>query len=871
MKKQNIANAYSLLLLFVALCFVLAPAKAQNIVKAEYFFDTDPGFDSGVNIPVTPAGDISNLSFNAPITSLTSGFHNIYIRAKDANGRWSVTHNRTFYKESLTASASAPNVVKVEYFFDTDPGFGSGTDIPVTPAGDISNLSFSVPITSLSAGFHALYIRAKDANGRWSVTYNRTFYKENISVPASAPNVVKVEYFIDTDPGFGSGVNIPVTPSTDISNLQFAVDITSLSTGTHKLYVRAKDANGAWSIATVKDFQKMPPVAITWTGAVSTDWLTTGNWSTGILPTAADDVNIPAGVSRFPVISSGTASAKDLTIASGATLTISGGTLDVKEDFTNNGTFTATGGSALFSGATAQVIGGSNPSTFNDLTISAAGASLAGPVSVQHVLTLNGSLTTNGNTFTLLSNASGTAMVVNSGGVVNGTGTMQRYIDPSVNTGLGYRHYASPVVGTTISDLATAGFTPKVNTAYNALPTPSLALADFPTVFAYNESRISGTYSGFGIGWESPAALNSTLVPGKGYTVNLGANQTVDLAGTLNNGTITLTNLNNGGLANSGWHLLGNPYPSPINWNNITKPTGMMNAVYVYRSSNTYGGSYASYVNGVGTLTGGIIPAMQAFFVRTTANVPSFNFTNAARLTTYDNPSFYRVTETRPLLQVSLSNAQNQKDEAFVYLETGATPGLDGAFDALEMPMGSVRIFTLAGTEALSINGLSPVITHQQIPVVVEGAAGAYTLKAEQFLNLQAYDVQLEDKQLSSMQSLQAGSLYNFSHGGGQNNNRFVLHLNAKVTGMSKAEKGTGIDVFPNPNQGKFNLKLTGLNQSGATMLVTDLVGREIMQQDLKVIDGTVSDEISLPVNKGIYLLQVKTGKQVIVRKIVVE
>ncbi|KAA9325025.1 SBBP repeat-containing protein [Adhaeribacter soli] len=612
------------------------------------------------------------------------------------------------------------------------------------------------------------------------------------------------------------------------------------------------------------------PCSFTWTGATSTDWNVASNWSGNAVPSATSDVTIPAGLSRYPVISSGTATAKDLTIASGASLTINGGTLEVKEDFTNNGTFTATGGSATFSGSIVQVIGGTNPSTFHDLTISSAGASLAGPVSVQRVLTLNGNLATNGNTFTLLSNATGTAMVVNNGGVVNGTAKMQRYINPALNAGAGYRHFASPVTATTVSDFATAGFTPVVNPAYNTAVKPG-TVRPFPNVLAYNQSRLnndSARFQDFGFGWESPASLSSALTPGRGYSVNIAASRTVDFTGTLNNGTVTVTGLGRGATTESGWHLLGNPYPAPIDWDNITVPSGMMDAVYAFRSSSAYNGSYAAYVNGVGSLTGGVIPAMQAFFVRTTAPVASFSFTNAARLTSYQNPSFHRSTETRPLLQLSASKGQ-QQDEAFVYLEQGATAGMDNSFDAFSLPMGAVRVFTQAGTSPLSINGLGYSATPQLIPLVVEGTVGTYQLKVEQLLN--QFQLQLEDKQLNTMQLLTPATIYSFSHAGGSTANRFVLHVGARISGVPETAKGMEVKLYPNPSNGKFQLQLSGLKASSAELIITDLTGKTILQKQVKANSGNITENIELKAAKGIYLLQIKADQQVITRKVIVE
>jgi hypothetical protein len=77
--------------------------------------------------------------------------------------------------------------------------------------------------------------------------------------------------------------------------------------------------------------------------------------------------------------------------------------------------------------------------------------------------------------------------------------------------------------------------------------------------------------------------------------------------------------------------------------------------------------------------------------------------------------------------------------------------------------------------------------------------------------------------------------------------------------------------VFPNPSQGKFKLMLAGLKEDGAMMEVTDLVGRKVMQQELTTREGIVSEEITLPAGKGIYLLQVKAGQQAFIKKIVVE
>ena len=69
-----------------------------------------------------------------------------------------------------------------------------------------------------------------------------------------------------------------------------------------------------------------PPVvavATSWIGLVSTDWFTAGNWSAGV-PTSSLDATIPGSAPFMPLISTGAAIAKSLTINSGASLSMSG-------------------------------------------------------------------------------------------------------------------------------------------------------------------------------------------------------------------------------------------------------------------------------------------------------------------------------------------------------------------------------------------------------------------------------------------------------------------------------------------------------------------------------------------------------------------
>lgn len=239
-----------------------APAALQQVVAAEYYIDTDPGYGSATAIALTPGIDIVNAAFSANTDGLSYGVHRIVVRTRSAGGRWSVVAIRDFlydFDPPYAQSPAAPqNIAAAEYFIDNDPGFGNGIALSLTPALDVSNVGAAINVTGLPVGTHRLYIRTKNAEGRWSITSVRDFIVDfdydYHPAPPAIQNVVAAEYFIDNDPGFGHGNVISITPALDISQVTVNANVTGLSIGTHRFYLRTRNAEGRWSIVLVKDF-----------------------------------------------------------------------------------------------------------------------------------------------------------------------------------------------------------------------------------------------------------------------------------------------------------------------------------------------------------------------------------------------------------------------------------------------------------------------------------------------------------------------------------------------------------------------------------------------------------------------------------------
>jgi len=121
------------------------------------------------------------------------------------------------------------NVNAAEYF-----NLGNASDI---------DAPFNVNVSVLSNGMHRLYLEVMDNNGRWSL-YDSDLIQVGGGLQMAQLN--SVEYFFDTDPGMGEGIQIAVA-GTDLDD-DYALSVDGLSNGIHRLYVRVRDGANQWSL-----------------------------------------------------------------------------------------------------------------------------------------------------------------------------------------------------------------------------------------------------------------------------------------------------------------------------------------------------------------------------------------------------------------------------------------------------------------------------------------------------------------------------------------------------------------------------------------------------------------------------------------------
>jgi len=606
-----------------------------------------------------------------------------------------------------------------------------------------------------------------------------------------------------------------------------------------------------------------------WTGDISTDWDLPANWSCGYVPDPATGVQIP-DVPNKPVLGSGvTGSVNNITIEAGSSLVLAGGTLQISGTITNNGSFDATSGTIEMNGSSSQVIGSGifTGNTVENLTVSnASGVTLLGPLNATGIVLVESGDLSSGGFLTLVSTASGTALIDGSGnGTVSGNVTMQRYLQ----SGFGYKYFSSPFTNATVAEFDDD----RIIDPY------------FPTVYSYNENNIvSGMPASGWVGYETSS---NSLSPLSGYSVNFGdlsAPRTVDVTGVVNNGNISATLFNHNQVYTRGFNLAGNPYPSPIDW---TAPSGWTktnidNALYFFKasSSDPYGGRYSTWVNGISSddTVSNIIPSMQGFFIHVSDGPPwpvaaTLSLDNNTRVTGLIQifaKSDKKNPESLLRLKATLDDNPASADPLVIYFDEKATREFDNGHDALKLINTDRHTPSLysysSDARLLSINAIperNDTITC--IPLGISSSTDGY-LKiklADAGALLDGWKIFLSDLKAGVEYDLRQGDGYSIFLEAGECNDRFMLNLTPVATGIPETKPDDIFSVYSSHGIVKSYIDLEKTGEGDFKLF--NLAGQLLF---VERITETGYNEFNPGLKDGIYIATFASGKYRTSRKL---
>lgn len=556
-----------------------------------------------------------------------------------------------------------------------------------------------------------------------------------------------------------------------------------------------------------------------WNGVTSTDWGTNTNWTSNIVPTSSVDVVIPSAPANQPIITA-LANCKNITINSGATLTINTNRLSINSENGTTGTLTNNGTLTLSSSTTMQLYRLTNTGT---VTINPnASLTILAAVAV-------GSFVNNG-TLTIKSTVAGTgSLLINTSPAVStysgsGTCAVERYIVGS------QWHFVSSPVSSSQSGVFTGLYLKPYNEPTN----------DF------------GAYI---------APTTNALTVGTGYALWAGSTTTASFTGALNNGTIgpiTLTKSAGGTASTRGWNLVGNPYPSAVSLAGLySDAVGLGTSVYTWNpTSGNY--QYWRWDQSWGTGSANNFVAVGQGFIVQVANVGTGTITFKNSRRAHNTVPFFKSTTNSVdnAIRIMVTNDANSfNDEAVVVMNDIATTDYDCSFDAtkLQGDAAAPMLYTMKDGDKMCVSNFASLndINHKEVNLKV-GTDGTHILSFSH--TLLSGNVVLLDKKTNSI--INNGDVYQFSGLTSDAENRFELVFS--TTNLASLEK-SNLKIVASDNIVYIKSDLS----KSVTVQILSVEGKKLVETNNSTIDLN-------GFAKGIYIVKASTSNENIIKKIIV-
>jgi hypothetical protein len=565
--------------------------------------------------------------------------------------------------------------------------------------------------------------------------------------------------------------------------------------------------------------------------------------SSGPLSIASNTLTLNGGITGSSALIGGTTS--NLTIdGSGSNLT-----LPTITNGLNNLTLTRANGATLA----------------NDLSIGSGGLTITnGALTVDYAkaLTVIGTTTLGSSQCLILkSNATGTASFIDNG-TINGSGTakIERYLTKYIDVPDWKFHFLSSPVG---ADQA-------IETEFCDPTHVPLTMTDFykwdePTNFWIN-------YRG-----QDPATVNGSFgdggnfVAGKGYLVAYPDDVTKNFIGVPFTGSVEMACTNNGGQF-GGWNLLGNPFPSAIDWDGVTKGSGMDDALYYYDNSAPRYRYYVALSGGIGTAYNNgsrYIPAMQGFMVHAkTTGIKTITMSNSHRVHQNMNLYYKDAILTDNVLNISVEG-NDSRDDARICFYDLATENFDGEYDAYKLFGYNTTIPELYSVTSdntqVAINTLPLSQMYVTVPVgFLPGTAGTFTFNAEGIDRFpETTCILLEDLKAGTIQKLNDNPVYSFTSEPADATSRFLLHFQ-NVTSITNPDVAKDFTIHA--ENGIITVRQT--QSLSGNINVTDMAGRIVA--GTSILTGLPAT-INMQGPPGVYIVSIITSKGVSNAKIFVK
>ena len=344
---------------------------------------------------------------------------------------------------------------------------------------------------------------------------------------------------------------------------------------------------------------------------------------------------------------------------------------------------------------------------------------------------------------------------------------------------------------------------------------------------------------------------------GFGYLVASDGDDTKWFSGVINNQNISFSKLSI--TDERGWHLLGNPFPSALGWNDGHWPLiGIDHLAKLWKES---------IHNFIDIDPNDLIPAHNGFFIRANSVLNALTIPIMSRV--HGDLNWYKNTDFPSLTLTAQSLENNTATICRIRFHSDATPGFDSRFDSYYLAgFSQPPVFYANTTNAENLStSTMPAVEETMVDLTFsKGLSGSYSINATGFDSFPVdTKITLRDVQLNLEIDLTAQDSYTFNSTSGDDPDRFQL-LFSNYIGIEES----GQIPMPMISYSGGKLTITSPSQfEGTTILfeLYDLTGRCLIKKQIDP-DGEVV--INQDIVHGIYIvrLNIKEKAQYISAKI---
>ena len=416
-----------------------------------------------------------------------------------------------------------------------------------------------------------------------------------------------------------------------------------------------------------------------------------------------------------------------------------------------------------------------------------------------------------------------------------------------------------------------------------------MSIADFITANGSNIQVLGDDYafSQFNNAtgqWERYATASQTgnFEAGKGYSMATTGGSTVAFTGAMQTADQSINIINNNGLNGVGrrWNLVSNPFPSYILGNTAAGTNNFMDANSAVIDSEflaVYGWNGSSYTI-YNQLSGAFSMAPgQGFWVAALNTTDTaLNFTAAMRTTTGTGDFVSSPQLLTYNVAVKLYNGEIEKATTDFYFRDGLSLDLDPGYDAAafnqsmalstRLPQGSQE--TAFGINAMGMDAMQ----NTRVPLEIRQNAGqAFRVSIADMELPEDIYVYLEDTLNGTLTSLKDGDFELVAQSNLSGSDRFFIvfksnsvlsngdTLGINALNVYKANTDSFVTIAGiSPELGKLNVSLY------------NILGQTVREKALS--SATATQRVSTDgLASGLYIVQIRSGNQTTVKKIIVK